>query len=330
MSTSAAGAPKCPITGLPAVRYIQTVSSSALIFMWRVSFGVAAARQLDGVGRFSLWESPCGLAFFDPMVAGDERFYDDCYGRLGDRGPWTSAAIERSDYRRVARLIQPEESVLDVGCGPAGFARYVPHARYIGLDQSAAANVPADVRNETILEHAATHSGEYDAVCSFHVVEHVAKPVRFVADMVRCLRSGGRLFLAVPSWPSAMTDIPNFALNGPPHHLSWWTPSALETLAETVGLEVESVECLPRSASISILYWMGWAAPKLTGERFFSHSWAWYFGLLWSWLAGRICNSLFRMPPNVKSFELLLIARKPVSATQGQAGATRTSCPGVD
>jgi SAM-dependent methyltransferase len=320
VDTSATPPPKCPITGLPAVRFIQAVSSSALIFMWRISFGVVAAPQFEGVRRFGLWESPCGLAFFDPMVAGDKRFYDDCYGRLGEGGPWTSAAIERSDYRRVAGLIQPGEGVLDVGCGPAGFARYVPHASYVGLDQSAKAKVPADVRNETILEHAATHSSEYDAVCSFHVVEHVATPVRFVADMVRCLRPGGKLFLAVPSWPSAMTDIPNFALNGPPHHLSWWTESALETLAKTVGLEVESVECLPRSSSISILYWMGWAAPKLTGERFFHHATAWYLGLLWSWLAGRVCNFLFRMPSKINSFELLLIARKPVPPHSGISG----------
>ena len=41
----------------------------------------------------------------------------------------------------------------------------------------------ADVRKETLVDHAATHLGEYDAVCSFHVLEHVATPVLFVADI---------------------------------------------------------------------------------------------------------------------------------------------------
>jgi SAM-dependent methyltransferase len=310
MDGTSATPPRCPITGLPARRHLQTVSSRALKFMWRVGFGVRTVRELDGISRFELWESPCGLAFFDPMIPGNKDFYVDCYRRLGELGPWTSRPVERSDYRRVAGLIHPGQSLLDVGCGPAGLARYVPHARYRGLDQSAAAPL-ANVCDESLLDHAKKHPGEYDAVCSFHVVEHVADPVGFVADMVRCLRPEGKLFLAVPSWPSAITAIPNFALNGPPHHLTWWTPEALKALTETLGLELEAIEYLPLSAEFSLIYWMGWAAPKLRGERYFHHAKAAYFGLLWCWLAGRACNFLFHMPPGTESCELLLIACKP-------------------
>ena len=300
--------PLCPITGLPAARRIQQVSSAFLIALWR-AFGVSTARQLSEVKRFGLWESPCGLAFFDPMIVGDEQFYQDFYGCLGQAGPWINALMPRSDFARVAALIAPDEKVLDVGCGTARFARHVEHATYVGLEQNVA-STSADIRNETAAQHAAVHPGIYDAVCSFHVVEHTCDPVRFVADMVRCLRPGGRLFLAVPSWPSALTDIPNFAPNGPPHHLSWWSSAALQALAERVGLIVENVEVLPPSPNI--IYWMAWVTPKLTGERFFRDAWVWHASLAWSWLAGRVCNSLFRTLAGVKSFELLLIARTPL------------------
>lgn len=313
MEQSAPARPPCPITGLPPTRCIQMVSSALLIGLWRYSVGVATARQLGGVRRFGLWESPCGLAFFDPMIAGDKAFYDDLYSRLGDAGPWTAKLVERADYPRAAALVEPGDSVLDVGCGSAGFARHVPHARYVGLDQSAdAGKVAADVRAETIARHAAAHRGEYDFVCSFHVVEHMAEPVVFVADMLHCLRPGGRLVLAVPSWPSAMTDVPNLALNGPPHHLTWWTERALRALAETVGLTVDSVEFLPASPSLSLGCWMVRMAPKLTGERFFRHDWSWHLGLLWSWLAGRVCDKLFGLPARPHPMELLLVARKPI------------------
>jgi len=319
-AASAAAAPLCPATGLPAVRCIQAVSAEVLGFMYRVSFGVEVDRQLAPAGRLRLWQSPCGLAFFDPMIAGDETFYDDLYVRLGEEGPWQAARVERSDYARVAADIKPGETVLDVGCGPAGFARWVPHARYVGLERSVSAQkVAADVRQETIAEHAAAHPDEYDAVCSFHVIEHLAEPALFVADLIRCVRPGGRLFLAAPSWPGAMTDIPNFALNAPPHHLSWWTEEALRTLAERFGLGVESVEILPASTHLGLIYWMGRLAPKITGDRFFRHSWGWYGALVWSWLAGRVCNTLlgppkvsnFGAPKVSNSFELLLVARKP-------------------
>ena len=312
MDRAVPATPKCPITGLPAMRRIQNVSSSVLIALWRICFGVRAARQLSVVPRFGLWEAPCGLAFYDPMIAGDKAFYDDFYGRLGRDGPWSGVVFERSDYPRIAALVQPGESVLDVGCGPAHFARHLPMARYVGLDQSVEARkAAADVRPDTIAEHARTHPGAYDFVCAFHVLEHIAEPAAFVACMVRCLRPGGRLAIAVPSWPSAFTDIPNFVMNGPPHHLTWWTERALHALADASGLSVESVEELPSSPAFSIIYWMGRAAPKLTGARFFRHASAWYLALLWSWLAGRLGNALFRLPAHAHPFELLLVARKP-------------------
>ena len=155
--------PPCPVTGLPAVRCVQVVSSHVLDFIYRVSFGVRVDRQLAAAGRLRLWQSPCGLAFFDPMIAGDKTFYDDLYGRLSEAGPWQAARVERSDYARVAAAIKPGETVLDVGCGPAGFTRWVPQARYVGLERSVEARkVDADVRQETIAEHAAAHPGEYD------------------------------------------------------------------------------------------------------------------------------------------------------------------------
>jgi hypothetical protein len=42
--------PACPITGQPAVRLIQSVSSDLLNGLWRAPFGVATERQL-GKGR---------------------------------------------------------------------------------------------------------------------------------------------------------------------------------------------------------------------------------------------------------------------------------------
>jgi hypothetical protein len=56
---------------------------------------------------------------------------------------------------------------------------------------------------------------------------------------------------------------------------------------------------------------MGRWSPKLTGERFFRHRWGWYAALVWAWLAGRVCNAVFGLPKAARSFELLLIARKP-------------------
>jgi SAM-dependent methyltransferase len=302
--------PLCPITGLPAIRRVQPISGRLIRGLWRAAFGVATERQLGIVEQFELWESPCGLAFFEPMVEGDETFYLDLY-RQGDfHRLLTAPGLARGEFKRVAELVRTGGKVLDVGCGEGGLARHLPHAVYLGLDPnfSPVADGP-DVRNETIAEHAASHFGEYDVVCAFHVIEHVADPLGFARALERCLRPGGRLCIVVPGRNSPITDIPNFVFNAPPHHLTWWDEGALQALAHRLDLDPEGVETVP-FCSHDIIYWMGRLTPKLTGKRYYRAHWTWYCALAWSWLVGRVCDALFRVPESAKPSGLLLVARK--------------------
>jgi SAM-dependent methyltransferase len=303
--------PLCPITGLPATRRIQPISAQLIIDLWRGAFGVTTERQLAEIDHFGLWESPCGLAFFEPMLAGDDVFYLDLH-RRGDFGRMLgSPQLARAEFRRLAELARPGEKVLDVGCGEAALAPYLPHVAYVGLDPHPHATAAEpDIRCETIAQHAASHPDEYDVVCASHVIEHVSDPLGFARDLVQCVKPDGRLCIIVPSRLSALTEIPNFVLNAPPNHLSWWSEDALRTLAHRLDLISEALEPVPFSFD-SLIYWMGRVAPKLTGERYFRAHWIWYGALAWSWLAGRTSDALFDVPASARPSGLMLIARKP-------------------
>ena len=303
--------PSCPITGVPARQRIQPISARLIGGLWRASFGVRTDRQFAGIERFELWESPCGLAFFEPMLAGDAAFYLDLY-RQGDLHRRLAApGLTRTEFQMMAKLIRPGNRVLDVGCGEGGLAQYLEKVTYVGLDPifSPAAAGP-DVRNETVAEHAMLHPEEYDVACAFHVIEHVADPLAFARDLARCVSPGGRVCIAVPDRASLITAIPNFVFNAPPHHLIWWNEGALRVLAQLLELAIEAIETVPYCSHDSIIYWMGRFAPKLTGERYFRAHWTWYGALAWSWLVARICNALFRVPASAQASGLLLVARK--------------------
>ena len=58
----------------------------------------------------------------------------------------------------------------------------------------------------------------------------------------------------VPSRDSAITEIPNFVLNAPPHHLSWWNEDALRVLADRLDLLTEAIEAVPFSFDTALLH----------------------------------------------------------------------------
>jgi cyclopropane fatty-acyl-phospholipid synthase-like methyltransferase len=302
----------CPITGEPAA-LVQEVSAALLRGLWRRSFGVDPTPPPPA--RTGLWRSPCGLVFFAPAVEGDAAFYEALYRRLDAGGRVRAAGRDRAEYPHAAARIRPGEAVLEVGAGAGAFARLIPGARHVGLDPnpSAYADTAADIRAESLADHAAANAGAYDAAVAFQVIEHVADPLRFAADMAACVKPGGRVMLGAPLWPSAMTAIPDFVFNAPPHHLSWWSAGAMRALAGRLGLVVEEIRALPPVAAQPLIHWMGRLAPiKAPAEGpWFAARRSWYASLAAAAVLGRVAAALLPLPRNAAPMFVLLVARKP-------------------
>jgi len=303
--------PACPVTGEPAVRFVQWVTTGFLVDLWRIIFKVDARSSFGQQECIGLWESPTGLYFFDPPLEGDHAFYTQFYEFLLKQKLWSNDAI-RQEFELAARRIRPGDRVLDVGCGFASFRRVVPQATYIGLDPHFAGHSDvAGVTNQSLREHLDAHAGTYDAVCAFQVLEHLASPAAMFADMVRAARPGGLVIVGVPHVPSALTRIPNFVLNAPPHHLTWWTETALRALADSGGATVESIERAEWNATDSQIYWMARCSPLRCAEVYFRDAWSWHVAALIGFLAGRLLYILNKVPRTTdEGGSLLLVARR--------------------
>lgn len=302
----------CPITGAPAA-LVQEVSAGLLRGLWRRAFGVEPTPLPPG--RIGIWRAPCGLVFFAPAGEGDGAFYEALYRRLDAGGRVRAAGRDRAEYPHAAARIRAGDAVLEVGAGAGAFARFIPGARYVGLEPNpgAYAAPEGEVRAESLADHAAAHEGAYDVACAFQVIEHVADPLRFAAEMVRCLKPGGALMLGAPLWPSAMTAIPDFVFNAPPHHLSWWSAGAIEALAGRLGLAVEEIRPLPPVAAQPLIHWMGRLSPvKAPPEGpWFAARRSWYAALAAAFALGRVASALLPLPRNAAPMFVLLVARKP-------------------
>lgn len=305
--------PACPITGEPAVALVQRIHAEFLARLWKIEFRVDARPSFRGEKELSLWRSPTGLLFFSPAFAGDAAFYAGYYRSL--RPFFTPEAGFRGEFLDAARYIPHGARVLDVGCGFGAFRLAVPHAEYLGLDPHFAGEGGAGVRAESLAEHLKTASRNYDAVCAFQVIEHVANPAAMFADMAAAARPGGLIILGVPQVPSAMCRIPNFLLNAPPHHLTWWTEKALSVLAARQGLAVEAIEKVRWSEIDSIIYWIERCSFLRCADIYYKPSWVWHLSALTGFVLGYLMARIFG-PPKRQTDEgsgLLLIARKPMA-----------------
>jgi SAM-dependent methyltransferase len=305
--------PLCPITGQPAVRRVQWVNSRFLTDLWRIAVRTDARSSFGDVKRFGLWQSPTGLYFFDPPREGDNLFYTQFYKVLKKWRLFDTETV-REEFFLAAKRIARGARVLDVGSGRGRFRQCVPEADYTGLDPHFAGTAIVEgVRNETLQQHLVEHEASYDAVCCFQVIEHVRAPKTLFAEMMRATKPGGLVCISAPHVPSAPTRIPNFVINAPPHHLTWWTKDALSELAKGAGAVVEGVENVPWGKSESIAYWMARFSPIKCSDIHYHGGAKWVLATLFGFLAGFIASSLLGAPREMsdEGASLLLIARRP-------------------
>ena len=218
---------------------LETLSVGDLIASWESDFGIDVERLFAGLETLHMLKnSQTGQISFSPPVEGDAKFYQDL--RKFD---WYHPAT-KEEFAAAATYYRTGERITDVGAGAGGFADHVPRNLYRGLETDedavgAAITKGLNVLNADMASFIASDNFQTSGlVTAFQVLEHVREPEAFIGELAELACPGGRVAIGVPDAGSYVADLPDFMMNAPPHHLTWWTETALAAAMEKAGLRI--------------------------------------------------------------------------------------------
>jgi len=238
----------------------------------------------------------CSAVFQHPMpdMRAIESFYPHEYSvydedeRTRRIGSWRRALLQRTrgyrhldvalPWRLLASLLAPfmtppgtpeyvrDGRMLDVGCGNG---RHLSTMRALGW-QVQGVEFSEDGVRVCRMADLPVHHGDllsagfpgasFDLITVRHVIEHIAEPHPFMAELTRILKPGGRLLIETPN-SAALGRAwfgPNWYHNDVPRHLILFSPTNLERLAGHHGLRHagSDMETSPKAILNSLDYAM--------------------------------------------------------------------------
>jgi len=219
----------------------------------------------------------CGLVTLSSFDHIEPGHYEDS-GMHGRDVPSIESWLRETDHddqRRFEMLKTSliNSSLLDYGCGAAGFAR-----KAMSLAAEVQGVEPEGRVREYWGNRIAIHrnlkeaQGPYDLITAFHVVEHLPDPRSTLALLAARLRDGGRLVLEVPNSEDALLALYDCAafqrFTYWSQHLFLFSAETLRRLAVQAGLRVVSIQQFQRYSLSNHLYWLSHGRPG--GHRHFS------------------------------------------------------------
>jgi len=229
---------------------IKTIPAKLIIKGYKSKYNMDVSRFFEN-SEIKVYQCPkSNYQFFHPYeIAGDNQFYQEIQNIKDYYIPL------KWEHHQTLKIIQNHSdtnlNILEIGSGSSGFIKHL-NTKYniTGIELntkevSRAKEMGLNVLSETIEEHARKIQHQYDVICNFQVLEHIADVNSFLSSSIKALASNGLMCIGVPNNDSFIKDHNYNLLNMPPHHMGLWTPQALEHLQEVYDIKLVSIDYEP-------------------------------------------------------------------------------------
>ena len=168
----------------------------------------------------------------------------------------------------VKTIIPQRSKILEIGSGYGWFVEKMKNEGFevdgveISIDRAQLAHKRAGI---TLINHnfmfdslPEKMTGCYDAICMFHVLEHISTPIAFLANVRKCLKPNGMLIVEVPNFfdnnKKLSTAYNNFTYMY--EHLSYFTPDTLAYVLKKIGFSEIAVNGMQRYSVENAIWWI--------------------------------------------------------------------------
>lgn len=259
-----------PLTQSSEVESIQQIHVSTLVKKYKENFEMDTSSFFEGIESVEVFEcKKTGYQFYFPFnLDGDGNFYEQLERFDWYYLPW------KWEHQQTLSLLQTGQSVLEIGCGQGSFIKRLQNEGYksVGLELNEhcvnqAQSEGLDVKLELVQDHAIAQKDQYDIVCSFQVLEHIADVKSFIQAKLDCLKPGGKLVVCVPNNGAFIKDAKWNVLNMPPHHMGLWKEESLRKLADCFNMKVADIRFEPLEKRHFHWYRKVWESKYLPKEN---------------------------------------------------------------
>ncbi|MDX2098474.1 MAG: class I SAM-dependent methyltransferase [Leptolyngbyaceae cyanobacterium bins.59] len=227
---------KSPLTNDSQVALEEELNCQKIIDAYRKHLDLDVSHYFQELESIKIYKClTSGYRFFYPfsLVA-----KSDLYQKLQSNPNYYSL---RWEHYQTENLLQPENSVLEIGCGSGLFLEHLSQKKFrklTGLEFNPQAIESGTAKglkilNQDIIDYAKEHPNYHDAVCSFQVLEHISEVTPFLNACINTLKVGGHLILGVPNNNPYLFEYDKYhTLNLPPHHMGLWDQESLTNLPQ--------------------------------------------------------------------------------------------------